>query len=143
MTTVWSVAAAAPVPSITRACVSATTGASTLTNSRTSGESVPVCVYATTNVRSRMHAPTIIFRIVSLLHEFNKGSRLCDLYRFAIAYNRYGRCQVRTACGSGRDVVCETDTRPLPQAVLTCAALTFSLLLLLVEFPPGVQAVEV
>jgi len=35
MMIVWSSRAAAPVPSITRTCVSATTGASTLTNWRT------------------------------------------------------------------------------------------------------------
>ena len=38
-TMVWSAFAGAPVPSITRTCVSAKTGASTVTNARAAGES--------------------------------------------------------------------------------------------------------
>ena len=48
ITIVWSSAGGAPVPSMTRTCVSATVGASTLTNRRVFWESVtrPCCCWA-------------------------------------------------------------------------------------------------
>ena len=44
MTKVWSAIAGRPDPSITRACVSATTGSSTLTNAVTAGDNAVCCV---------------------------------------------------------------------------------------------------
>ena len=41
--TVWSAFGGAPVPSMTRACVNATTGASTATKARVAGDSVGAC----------------------------------------------------------------------------------------------------
>src|SRR5215212_721008 len=54
--TVWSGSAGAPVPSMTRTCVSATVGASTPTNSRVSCDSCGVCVAARGGGECGVHA---------------------------------------------------------------------------------------